>query len=91
MTADLTTFERADGDVQVAANGWPLYYYADDAAPGDATGQGAGDAWWVLAPDGTPRRSGSGSTTTADSTTADSTTSDSTSPATTTGDGGGYY
>ncbi|WP_121822073.1 COG4315 family predicted lipoprotein [Halostella salina] len=60
VTAELTTFEREDGSAQVAANGWPLYYYAPDEEPGDATGQGVGDVWWVLAPDGTPVRGDGG-------------------------------
>jgi predicted lipoprotein with Yx(FWY)xxD motif len=62
VDATLTAFERGDGTTQVAANGWPLYYYASDTAPGDATGQGANDVWWVLAPDGSPVRP-SGTTT----------------------------
>lgn len=56
VDAELTTFERSDGPTQVAANGWPLYYYAGDDAPGDATGQGNNDVWWVLDPDGAPVR-----------------------------------
>lgn len=56
VTAELSTFEREDGGRQVAAAGWPLYYYAADEEPGDATGQGAGGVWWVLRPDGTPVR-----------------------------------
>lgn len=45
--------DRADGEgVQLTANGWPLYLYAADEAPGDTTGQGVGDVWWVVAPDG---------------------------------------
>ncbi len=56
VTADISTFEREDGTRQVAANGWPLYYFVNDEAPGDANGQGANDVWWVLAPDGTPIR-----------------------------------
>jgi len=60
VTAELTTFEREDGSTQVAANGWPLYYYATDTEPGDASGQGVGDVWWVLAPDGTPIRGDGG-------------------------------
>ena len=56
VTAELSTFEREDGSTQVAANGWPLYYFADDGAPDDANGQGAGDVWWVLGPDGMPKR-----------------------------------
>jgi predicted lipoprotein with Yx(FWY)xxD motif len=46
--AKLTTFERDDGTTQVAYGGHPLYRYANDSAPGDANGQGVGDAWWVV-------------------------------------------
>ena len=60
VTAELTTFDRGDGTTQVAANGWPLYYWQGDSSPGDATGQGVNDVWWVLRPDGTPVRPGSG-------------------------------
>lgn len=58
VTADLETFERDDGDRQVTAGGWPLYYFASDEEPGDASGQGVNDVWWVLAPDGTPVKPG---------------------------------
>ncbi|WP_137285568.1 plastocyanin [Halorussus salinisoli] len=57
VEAELTTFEREDGSTQVAANGWPLYYFARDEEPGDANGQGVNDAWWVLGSDGTPIKS----------------------------------
>lgn len=56
VTAELTTFERDDGSMQVAANGWPLYYFASDEEPGDAEGQGINDVWWVLDSAGTPIR-----------------------------------
>lgn len=56
VEAELTTFEREDGSTQVAANGWPLYYWQGDAEPGDATGQGVNDVWWVLDPSGQPIR-----------------------------------
>jgi len=62
VAAELSTFEREDGSTQVAADGWPLYYYASDAEPGDATGQGANDVWWVLRPDGMPVRHSSTAT-----------------------------
>lgn len=52
VTAELTGFDRGDGETQVAANGWPLYYFTPDDEPGDATGQGVNDVWWVLDPDG---------------------------------------
>ena len=53
VTAELTTFERDDGTTQVAAAGWPLYYFAADEEPGDVEGQGVNDVWWLLEPDGT--------------------------------------
>lgn len=45
------TFTRADGTIQVTYNGWPLYYFAKDAAIGDATGEGVGDVWYTVAPE----------------------------------------
>lgn len=48
----LGTTERTDGTTQVTYNGWPLYYWAQDASPGDATGQGVGDVWYVVSPEG---------------------------------------
>jgi len=51
-SVSLSTSEHDGGVVQVAADGWPLYYYAADSAPGDAEGQGVNDAWWVVGPDG---------------------------------------
>ncbi|WP_312909804.1 plastocyanin/azurin family copper-binding protein [Natronosalvus caseinilyticus] len=56
ISAELTTFEREDGETQVAANGWPLYYFAQDEEAGDANGQGIGDVWWVLDEAGEPVR-----------------------------------
>lgn len=51
----LSTTERDDGTTQVVYNGHPLYYFAQDEAPGDTNGQGANDVWWVLSgPDGEP-------------------------------------
>lgn len=44
---------RTDGGTQVTFNGWPLYYFASDAAPGDVSGQGLNDVWFVVGPDGT--------------------------------------
>lgn len=48
LSGELTTFERADGGLQVQYNGMPLYYWANDAVIGDATGQGVGDVWFVI-------------------------------------------
>ena len=46
----LTTFARADGAMQVAYDGSPLYYYAADEAAGDTKGQGIGDVWFIAKP-----------------------------------------
>ena len=48
----LGTTDRTDGTVQVTYNGWPLYYYEKDKAPGDVVGQNVGDVWFVISPAG---------------------------------------
>jgi predicted lipoprotein with Yx(FWY)xxD motif len=48
----LGTITRDDGTTQVTYNGWPLYYYAEDTAAGDTTGQGVGDVWFLVTPAG---------------------------------------
>ena len=52
----LGTTEREDGALQVTYNEMPLYYYADDAEPGDTNGQGVGDVWFVVSTEGEPVR-----------------------------------
>ena len=47
-SALLGTVARDDGGEQVTYNGWPLYYFAADASPGDVNGQGVNDVWFVL-------------------------------------------
>ena len=44
----LGTTTRKDRSVQVTYNGWPLYYYQKDKAPGDVTGQDVGGVWYVV-------------------------------------------
>jgi predicted lipoprotein with Yx(FWY)xxD motif len=44
--------ERADGHCQVTINGWPVYYFAKDAKPGDINGQGVGGTWFAINPKG---------------------------------------
>ena len=46
--------KMADGRMIVTYNGMPLYYWAADVKPGDATGQNVGEVWFVVAPDGKP-------------------------------------
>jgi predicted lipoprotein with Yx(FWY)xxD motif len=53
----IDTAERTDGTVQVTYAGLPLYHFASDAEPGDIGGQGIGDIWFVVSPEGDPIRS----------------------------------
>lgn len=48
----LGSFQRADGRTQATYNGWPLYYWKDDAAPRDVAGAGLQGVWFVLNRDG---------------------------------------
>jgi predicted lipoprotein with Yx(FWY)xxD motif len=41
-----------DGRRIVTYNGMPLYYWAGDAQPGDVTGLGVNDEWFVVSPQG---------------------------------------
>ena len=63
VTAKLATIKRSDGTTQLTVNGWPVYTYAADSGPGQATGQGSnlsGGRWWVVAPSGTQIKSTAG-------------------------------
>ena len=46
----LGTITRDDGSTQVTYNGWPLYYFKFDFAPGDTAGRYG--TWWTLSPMG---------------------------------------
>ena len=50
VTGVITTFARADGSLQVAYDGKPLYAYIGDKAVGDTSGQGANDVWFIAEP-----------------------------------------
>ena len=52
VSGDLAIIERDDGTSQVTHDGMPLYYYAEDAEPGDATGEGVGGVWFIASPEG---------------------------------------
>lgn len=54
--------EHSESGPMLQVGDWPLYYFASDAAPGDIDGQGVGDVWWLVAPDGSLIQSASGST-----------------------------
>jgi predicted lipoprotein with Yx(FWY)xxD motif len=50
-TIRISGIQRGDGSYQVALDGWPLYYFSRDAAPGDAMGEGSngfGARWSVV-------------------------------------------
>lgn len=44
---------RKDGTMQVTYNGIPLYYYVKDQTSGSTAGQGVGQVWFLVTPDGT--------------------------------------
>jgi predicted lipoprotein with Yx(FWY)xxD motif len=53
--------QRTDGTYEVTYNKMPLYYYVNDKAAGDTTGQGKGNVWYVITIGGqtTPTTTGS--------------------------------
>ena len=51
LTGTLGTVSSSTGGMQVTYNGWPLYGWIKDKAPGDTTGQGVGGNWFVVTPD----------------------------------------
>ena len=59
----LDIYVRDDGSRQVLLDGKPLYYWAFDNAPGDATGHGVNNVWFVVsaASDGEVLRIGASS------------------------------
>lgn len=52
VTGELDIIEREDGVSQMTYEGMPLYFYAADAEPGDATGHGVGEVWFIASPEG---------------------------------------
>ncbi|HEX5299778.1 MAG TPA: hypothetical protein VFW50_22550 [Streptosporangiaceae bacterium] len=48
MPGKIGMITRADGTRQVTINGYPIYYYADDMAPGQAKGNGEAGKWHVI-------------------------------------------
>jgi predicted lipoprotein with Yx(FWY)xxD motif len=48
LAGQLGTITRPGGVVQATYNGYPLYIYAQDMAPGDTTGNGVTGAWHVI-------------------------------------------
>jgi predicted lipoprotein with Yx(FWY)xxD motif len=48
------TAETVDGSLMVTYNQMPLYFWIQDQQPGDTTGQGFGEVWFVVSPEGEP-------------------------------------
>lgn len=52
VTGKVGTIDTPDGKKQVTVDGMPVYLWEKDKAPGDITGQGVGNVWYLVAPDG---------------------------------------
>jgi predicted lipoprotein with Yx(FWY)xxD motif len=50
VSGELGVTQRDDGTLQVTYNGLPLYFWVNDDAPGDTTGHGINDVWFVVEP-----------------------------------------
>lgn len=48
LPANISVIQRADGTLQYAWKGMPLYYYVKDGDAGDAYGDGVGGVWSVV-------------------------------------------
>jgi len=46
--SDFDTITRDDGTKQTTYKGWPLYYYQSDVQPGDTSGEGVGQVWYII-------------------------------------------
>jgi predicted lipoprotein with Yx(FWY)xxD motif len=51
-SSQIGTATLADGSLIVTYDHRPLYYWIQDSKPGDTTGQGVGDVWFVMSPTG---------------------------------------
>lgn len=64
ITAKVGTIDTPDGKKQVTVDGLPVYYWYEDKEPGEVKGQGVGNVWYAVAPDGTMITGASSSTST---------------------------
>ncbi len=48
MPGPMGTIHRGNGTVQVTINGYPIYYYVGDKAPGQIAGNGVEGAWHII-------------------------------------------
>ncbi len=47
---DFSLVARDDGKTMWAHKGKPLYYWIKDQKPGDMTGEGVNNVWWIIKP-----------------------------------------
>lgn len=47
---DFSLVARDDGKAMWAYKGKPLYYWIKDQKPGDMTGEGVNNVWWIIKP-----------------------------------------
>lgn len=52
VTGTVATIKTPENKEQLTLNGMPLYYFFQDAKPGDISGQGVGGVWYLASPDG---------------------------------------
>jgi predicted lipoprotein with Yx(FWY)xxD motif len=48
--SDFGTLTREDGQKQTTYKGMPLYYFVADKAPGDTSGHGVREVWYLAKP-----------------------------------------
>lgn len=53
ITATIGTIDIPNGQKQVTVDGLPVYYWYEDKNPGEVKGQGVGNVWYAVEPDGT--------------------------------------
>jgi predicted lipoprotein with Yx(FWY)xxD motif len=87
MPGPLGTITRGDGTKQVTINGFPIYYYVGDKAPGQIAGNGVEGTWHIIK---IKMKSGSTTSTANKATTAPKATPTATPTANTGGGGYGY-
>jgi predicted lipoprotein with Yx(FWY)xxD motif len=87
MPGPMGTIRRGNGTVQVTINGYPIYYYVGDKAPGQIAGNGVEGTWHIIKIKLKKGSTASTASTANQATTAPKVT---TTPTTNTGGGGGY-
>jgi predicted lipoprotein with Yx(FWY)xxD motif len=54
IDVSLGSTTRSDGSEQLTVNGRPVYLFGGDSGAGDVNGQGVGEVWFVIDPNGEP-------------------------------------